>query len=90
MRSKPLDPAVRALLEVAFASSDGHDRTVAALVATAPNRETLEAAHLELLQQMHTGPSDDFEATATLRRILVALASMPHHYDRQPIGPGPR
>jgi hypothetical protein len=91
MRPSPRDPAVRDLLAIACENPDDHDhdRAVAALVAATPDPETLEAAHLELLRQMHTGPSDDFEATAALRRILAALAGMPHHYDRRTVGPGP-
>lgn len=90
MSPKPPDVAVRNVLDAAFDSTGDLERTAGELVATAINRETLEAAHIALVQQMHTGPSDDIEATAALRRILAALASMPRRYAHPPVWTGGR
>ena len=59
MSPKLPDVAVRNVLDAAFDSTGDLERTAGELVATAINRETLEAAHIALVQQMHTGPSDD-------------------------------
>lgn len=85
MRHRLPDPAVRSMVDLAFDHTRDENRATEELAAMALDRKALEAAHLELVQRMHTGPSDDFEATAALRRILSALASMPRDYGHPPV-----
>ena len=85
MSPKPPDLAVGSVLDVAFDSAGDFGRTPGELGVIAIDRETLEAAHIELVQQRHASPSGDVEVTAALRRILAALASMPRRCAHLPV-----
>ena len=48
------------------------------LAALAPDRQSLQGAHVSWVRRMHRLPTDDYDATNVLRLLEAALAVAPH------------
>lgn len=77
LRSATIAKTVDAAREL-VAAGMLREQAAADLVAAAPDRAVLEAAHVEMARRMHFGPSDDFGATAGLRLVQAALRLVPY------------
>ena len=53
------------------------NEAAAKLAALAPDRRSLERAHVSWVRRMHRLPTDDYDATNVLRVLAAALAMLP-------------
>jgi hypothetical protein len=47
------------------------------LAALAPDRQSLQGAHVSWVRRMHRLPTDDYDATNVLRLLEAALSQLP-------------